>query len=259
MGEEGTARGRSQPHSTKTFRKITNFPWKRGNPSFIINTGLEESCRLFRGNNVSSRGWLTGLSPFFNRGSPPISIIFSTHHYGRKSQGKSGFTSIRSVHFYESHPSPILLLVVRFCFNTRFFCKICLYLVIQFLPSEPLLRFSRGKSSRLFISDCVPLVNGINSYFSFSMKFYFQFISGGAGDQTEKSCCSRSIRIFVYCAFTSSPSFLQDFKFNSYPPREKERNFFLNYFLLRVARSAINTVKCFMKQEIVRIITKLKG
>lgn len=173
MGEEETARGRSQPHSTKTFRKITNFPWKRGNPSFIINTGLEESCRLFRGNNVSSRGWLTGLSPFFNRGSPPISIIFSTHHYGRKSQGKSGFTSIRSVHFYESHPSPILLLVVRFCFNTRFFCKICLYLVIQFLPSEPLLRFSRGKSSRLFISDCVPLVNGIRFLFFFFDEILF--------------------------------------------------------------------------------------
>lgn len=82
MGEEGTARGRS--HSMKTFRKITNFPWKRGNPSFIINTGLEKSCRLFRGNNVSSRGLLVnGTFPIFQpreRGSPPISIIFSTHH-----------------------------------------------------------------------------------------------------------------------------------------------------------------------------------
>lgn len=57
---------------------------ERGNPSFIINTGLEESCRLFRRNNVSSRGSLTGLCPpsffpFFNRVSAllsPISIIF---------------------------------------------------------------------------------------------------------------------------------------------------------------------------------------
>lgn len=42
------------------FSKDNEFclePLERGNPSFIINTGLEEeSCRLFRRNNVSSEG-----------------------------------------------------------------------------------------------------------------------------------------------------------------------------------------------------------
>lgn len=110
---------------------------ERGNPSFIINTGLEESCRLFRRNNVSSRGFVNGTFPaeFFQpreRGSlTDFDDILPAHRdvsrLWPESQGKSCLTSIHSVFL---GTWPIFSRLFFFYFNPRFFYQDCLYLVI---------------------------------------------------------------------------------------------------------------------------------
>lgn len=130
------------------FSKDNEFclePLERGNPSFIINTGLEEeSCRLFRRNNVSSGGGgglLTGLCPpsffpFFRTARARFSLLTDFDDIlpaprcfpimaGVAGEIRPYIDSFR----ISMNVAPLLLDFFFFYFNPRFFHQDCLYLL----------------------------------------------------------------------------------------------------------------------------------
>lgn len=111
---------------------------ERGNPSFIINTGLEESCRLFRRNNVSSRGFVNGTFPaeFFQpreRGSlTDFDDILPAHRDVSRLWPRVAGEIMPYIDSFRVFLGtwPIFSRLFFFYFNPRFFYQDCLYLVI---------------------------------------------------------------------------------------------------------------------------------